>query len=190
MARMERSLLEPLVAQGLSVRAIAAELGISDASVRHLLARYGLATARSRALARTAAGRRSGAASFDAECPVHGLTRFVRRGDGGARCLRCRSEAVVARRRRVKALLVEAGGGCCAICAYDRTPGALQFHHVEPGEKSFAIAHRGVSRSLAAALREAEKCVLLCANCHAEVEAGIATLPPPAADHRGCDGPG
>jgi hypothetical protein len=84
----------------------------------------------------------------------------------------------VKRRRHVKAVLIEEAGGRCVLCGYDRSPAALQFHHVEPGAKAFAIAHRGVARSLAAARAEARKCVLLCANCHAEVEAGTATLGP------------
>jgi hypothetical protein len=44
-------------------------------------------------------------------------------------------------------------------------------------EKSFALSRDGVTRSLAAARAEARKCVLLCSNCHAEVEAGAAHLP-------------
>jgi hypothetical protein len=39
-----------------------------------------------------------------------------------------------------------------------------------------------VTRALAKAREEAAKCVLLCANCHAEVEAGIAQLPLRSAD--------
>jgi ferredoxin len=37
---------------------------------------------------------------------------------------------------------------------------------------------QGVSRSLAVARTEMAKCALLCANCHAEVESGLVTLPP------------
>jgi hypothetical protein len=33
-----------------------------------------------------------------------------------------------------------------------------------------------VARSLERCREEARKCVLLCANCHAEVEGGIATV--------------
>jgi hypothetical protein len=111
-------------------------------------------------------------------CTQHGATTFIRKADGGFRCRQCRSEAVVKRRRHVKAVLIEEAGGRCVLCGYDRSPAALQFHHVEPGAKAFAIAQRGVTRSLAAARAEARKCVLLCANCHAEVEAGTATLGP------------
>jgi hypothetical protein len=76
----------------------------------------------------------------------------------------------------VKALLIEEAGGCCLLCGYDRYPGALQFHHLDPNEKSFGLGLRGVARSLERCREEARKCALLCANCHAEVEAGIATL--------------
>jgi hypothetical protein len=47
-----------------------------------------------------------------------------------------------------------------------------------PAEKSFSLSHRGVARSLEKARAEAKKCALLCANCHAEVEAGLIKLAP------------
>lgn len=93
------------------------------------------------------------------------------------RCLKCRAEAVVARRRSVKATLVAEAGGGCALCGYSRSMAALQFHHLDAAAKEFHISHRGVTRSIAAARAEARKCVLLCANCHAEVGAGVATIP-------------
>ena len=183
---LDRDRLATLVAAGRSIRGIAAELGVSYATVQHWLKRYGLRTARAQRLASTALARAEGyAARFVARCPKHGVTVFVRRREGGARCLRCRSEAVVSRRRRVKASLVDAAGGRCVLCGYDRSPAALQFHHVDPETKAFGIADLGVARSLDAALAEARKCVLLCANCHAEVEAGLATLPPAPADNPG-----
>jgi hypothetical protein len=81
------------------------------------------------------------------------------------------------RRRRVKALLVAEAGGCCVLCGYGDNPGALQFHHVDPAAKAFALGHAGVTRSLAKARAEAAKCALLCATCHAEVELGVKRLP-------------
>lgn len=35
-----------------------------------------------------------------------------------------------------------------------------------------------VGRSLAAFREEAKKCVLVCANCHGEIEAGLIDSPP------------
>jgi hypothetical protein len=53
---------------------------------------------------------------------------------------------------------------------------ALQFHHLDPARKSFALSRNGVTRSLAELRAEAAKCVVLCANCHAEVEVGYSTI--------------
>jgi transposase len=183
---LDRDRLEALVRAGRPVRGIADDLGVSYATVQYWLKRYGLKTARAERLAASAPARADAAVPrFLATCPKHGITVFVRRADGGTRCLQCRSEAVASRRRRVKAALVAAAGGRCELCGYDRSPVALQFHHVEPEHKEFGIADFGVARSLEAALAEARKCVLLCANCHAEVEAGLATLPPTPADNPG-----
>jgi hypothetical protein len=54
---------------------------------------------------------------------------------------------------------------------------ALQFHHLDPERKAFSLAATGVTRSLALARAEAAKCALLCANCYAEVEAGVVAVP-------------
>jgi hypothetical protein len=77
----------------------------------------------------------------------------------------------------MKAQLVEEAGGRCCICGYDRYVGALEFHHLDPGQKRHDVSKYGVTLSLAAARDEASKCVLLCSNCHAEVERGVSTLP-------------
>ena len=61
--------------------------------------------------------------------------------------------------------------------ALDRFIGALEFHHLDPEAKRFGLGTRGLTRSLAAARDEAGKCVLVCSNCHAEVEDGMAVIP-------------
>jgi hypothetical protein len=101
---------------------------------------------------------------------------FVWRVEGGWRCLKCRSEAVSRRRRKVKDTLVAEAGGACQLCGYSRCVAALEFHHLDPALKAFAVGERGLSRSLAAAREEAGKCLLVCSNCHAELEAGIRRL--------------
>jgi hypothetical protein len=93
------------------------------------------------------------------------------------RCARCIVDAVSDRRRRVKEILVDEAGGECASCGYRACIGVLQFHHVDPATKRFHLGREGVSRSLEAARAEARKCVLLCANCHVEVELGVRVLP-------------
>ena len=175
---IDREALRELVDAGLSTRAAAERLGVSQATVRHWLSKHGLETVRAKRR-RSIDASLVAAADGDAagECPRHGPVVFRRRSDGAWRCLKCRAEAVVARRRAVKAMLVADAGGACVLCGYSRTMEALQFHHRDPATKEFHIAHRGAARSIAKARAEAEKCILLCANCHAEVEAGIATIP-------------
>lgn len=77
----------------------------------------------------------------------------------------------------MKEILVAEAGGRCVLCGYDRYFGALRFHHVDPAEKAFSLSDKGIARSIAAARREAEKCVLVRGNCHAEVECGLASIP-------------
>jgi transposase len=166
-----RERLEELVEAGLSVRAIGERVGVSYATVQHWLKKYGLKTRRA------AEPRSPEARTIERECPVHGLTAFVKYSRlDYHRCEQCRKERVVARRRQIKALLVAEAGGRCVLCGYDRHVGALQFHHLDPATKAFGLGLRGVARSLERCRAEARKCVLLCANCHAEVEAGIAAV--------------
>ena len=66
------------------------------------------------------------------------------------------------------------------ICGYDRCIINLVFHHVDPAEKSFGLS-MATTKALAAYREEATKCVLLCANCHGEVEAGLVHSPPAGA---------
>jgi transposase len=174
---LARDALEPLVEAGLSVRAIAAKLDVSGATVRHWLGVYGLQTRRAtkRHAVRVTLRVQEGRATAD--CPVHGATTFVGGADDGWRCIACRSERVSERRRTVKATLVAEAGGACALCGYDRCVRALGFHHLEPATKEFGLAFGGMSRSIAHARAEARKCVLLCSNCHMEVEAGLTAVP-------------
>ena len=110
-------------------------------------------------------------------CATHGETEFVLEGRGYYRCKRCRQQRVIDWRRRARVKLVAEAGGACMLCGYDRYIGALHFHHIDPSQKEFAVSGRGFTRSIQKMREEAAKCVLLCSNCHAEVEAEIATLP-------------
>jgi transposase-like protein len=172
---IDRELLAEIVACDLPVRDMADVLGRSPTTIRHWLGKHSLETTR---MMRERLGRAAldaGLEIADLPCPRHGMTRHVRR-QGGFRCTRCRSQHVADKRRRIKRQLVDEAGGCCVLCGYARSVAALQFHHVDPAEKRFGVSQEGVARSLASARQEARKCVLLCANCHAEVENGVVQL--------------
>jgi hypothetical protein len=53
----------------------------------------------------------------------------------------------------------------------------LQFHHIDRATKAFSVAQFGLTRAPHRSREEARKCVLLCANCHAEIEGGVVQLP-------------
>jgi transposase len=169
---LTRAELEPLVEAGMSASQIADAVDLSKTTVRHWLREHGLKTQ----WAERRRGSNDRQERMLLRCPKHGITTFRLRSEGGYRCARCRSEAVARRRRKVKRLLVDEAGGRCHVCGYSRCIAALEFHHLVPAEKSFSLSHRGVARSIAKARAEASKCVLLCANCHAEVEAGLVSL--------------
>jgi transposase len=169
---IDKHQLVDLVEGGLSLQEMAERLDRSVTVVRYWIARYEIK--RERCRRRTIPG---GAKRVSMSCQRHGLTKFVLEGRGSYRCMRCRAEASARRRRRVKQILVEEAGGRCMICGYARCQRALQFHHLDPATKRFHLGHRGHSRSIARSRAEVRKCALLCANCHAEVEAGLIEMP-------------
>lgn len=171
---IEREQLVALVEEGLSIRQIAARREVSATTVRHWLQRHELKTQPARYSRRDA----TKPLEILRECSSHGWGPFVRVGGPGRyRCARCNTEAVSERRRRVKEILVVEAGGRCAACGFDAYVGALQFHHRDPATKAFEVSRQGITRSLDRLRAEAKKCVLLCANCHAMVEAGLLDLP-------------
>lgn len=99
-------------------------------------------------------------------CKIHGNTAHSVRKDGGSRCRKCQVISVTKRRRKVKRSLVQEAGGKCTKCGYSKSVAALHFHHKK--EKSFGISASGFTRGIDILRKEIKKCVLLCANCHAE----------------------
>ena len=59
-------------------------------------------------------------------------------------------------------------GGACQKCGYNKCEDALCFHHRDPSQKKFTLSTSSVAHSWEDFLKEAEKCDLLCANCHLE----------------------
>jgi transposase len=175
-----RDTLEALVEEGLSIAQIAERVGRSKGTVRHWLQRYGLKTQNGRGRGRSEAVRsalEAGQREVLVSCARHGEASHVIDGRGYYRCRRCRAEAVSRRRRKVKTTLVQEAGGACCLCGYAENMRALHFHHLEPAEKRFELNAKGVALAIETLRVEARKCVLLCSNCHAEVEDGLVSVP-------------
>jgi hypothetical protein len=169
----DRALLEELAGRGTTLLEIAAALDRSIATVRYWLRKWSIARPDCR---RSDIDPATAPLLADRACPRHGLVSFRLDARGTYRSKLCRQEQVAQRRRRVKQMLVDEAGGRCRLCGYDRCVAALQFHHVDPAEKLFGLGSKGVTRGIEFAREEARKCVLLCANCHAEVEGGFVRL--------------
>ena len=87
------------------------------------------------------------------------------------------ADSVGKRRTRLKKMAVEIAGGKCQICGYKKCLKALDFHHLNPKQRSFSLDVRGLTKSWNTIVDEIHKCVLVCANCHREIHAGVSKLP-------------
>lgn len=78
-------------------------------------------------------------------------------------------------RKKNKLKLIKIHGGKCVICGYDRYDKALEFHHIDKSNKKDRISN--ITRHFLAAVEESKKCILVCSNCHREIEGGITEIP-------------
>lgn len=80
------------------------------------------------------------------------------------------SKVVDAYKLRVGCQNKSCNSGALAACVLD-------FHHKDPSSKEFGVSgSRQGSHSLCSTVSEIRKCVLLCANCHRLVHAGLLDL--------------
>jgi hypothetical protein len=88
------------------------------------------------------------------------------------------SEKVKTWRRRTKSRIVEAMGGACCICGYNKCTSALALHHLDPSKKDFALSSlRANPKRWQTVVAELEKCILVCHNCHNEIHEGMTSIP-------------
>jgi len=108
-------------------------------------------------------------------CPIC-QQKFLNKQINRQYCYNCIPEGLVdnerqkAKQRAFKHYLVEYKGGKCEICGYNKCEGALEFHHKNPQEKDIEISKWNFNYNLDINmfLKEVDKCMLLCANCHRE----------------------
>lgn len=84
------------------------------------------------------------------------------------KCKACHRVRKGGRRPIRKSQLVKLMGGSCCRCGYNENLNRLHFHHVCPNQKE----HDDIpTLSLEEALKEADKCALLCFDCHMDYHA-------------------
>ena len=69
----------------------------------------------------------------------------------------------IAARKKAAAFLLKLKAKPCHDCKKKYPPCVMDFHHLKPSDKTYNIAKL---TSIALILKEAAKCILLCANCH------------------------
>jgi len=71
-------------------------------------------------------------------------------------------------------MAVEYKGGKCEVCGYSRCIDALEFHHKDLADKKFGVSEKGYTRSWKDVMKELDKCMIVCANCHRELHSRLA----------------
>lgn len=82
-------------------------------------------------------------------------------------------KAVQKRRKAVREMAIKYKGAKCSRCGYDKCQEALEFHHLDSNGKDFGISDKGHTRSWNTIMKELDKCILLCANCHREIHSKL-----------------
>ncbi len=85
-------------------------------------------------------------------------------------CRACMKDRVNIRARKNKEIAINLLGGKCSKCGYNKCPAALDFHHLDRSSKEVGISNI-LTRSMDRIKDELKKCIILCANCHRELEA-------------------
>lgn len=88
------------------------------------------------------------------------------------------SEKVKRWRKRCKERIIEAMGGSCCCCGYNKCMWALALHHLNPDEKEMTLSSiRANPKNWNIIVKELRKCILVCHNCHSEIHAGERLIP-------------
>ena len=86
-------------------------------------------------------------------------------------CDKCKHYEPPQKRKRMAITTYKLEHGC-QNCGYNKCADALQLHHKDPKTKTDALSRMVMQGySLDRIMQEANKCIVLCANCHAELHA-------------------
>ena len=156
---MDKSTLSEMIDRGMGSGQIARLTGKSPSTIKYWLKKYDLRT------------RRMPAKCL--ECGEDNPDNFY--GHQKSQCKKCFNVYVYKRSKEIRRIVIDEHGGKCSVCGYNKYIGALEFHHTDSSKKDKMFMNSS-AWSLERLRKETETCIVLCANCHREVEAGI-TIP-------------
>ena len=79
-------------------------------------------------------------------------------------CSKCANKIIKIAKKKI---LIEQLGNRCEKCGYNKCQSALDFHHLDPAIKEYAIGE--INTNFEKLLQEIKKCKLLCNRCHREL---------------------
>ena len=76
-------------------------------------------------------------------------------------------------RNRSKNIIHELKSGGCVRCGFNEHPNCLDFHHIDQNSKEVNLSVKAIADKWGRKriLIEAEKCIVVCANCHRLIHA-------------------
>lgn len=168
---MNQNELTEMVSSGLSIAQISEKTNKSKGSIRFWLDKFNLKTA-----GRAGSPKFTPAPSGFKNCtdckqckPVSEFSiRKDRPGKPFSKCKKCIAKDAYNKSKRIRKTLVQSMGGTCSRCNGKFHYSQYEFHHVEPEHKDFTISNRKFA-ALGTILKELEKCVLVCSNCHTTI---------------------
>lgn len=92
-------------------------------------------------------------------------------GNPQSYCKFCFNNIIISSQKDKKTYAIKLKGGKCICCGYNKCITALEFHHLDPSKKDSSI--RFTCSSKERIKKELSFCILVCANCHREIHAGI-----------------
>ncbi len=172
---MKKEILETLINEGKSLNQVSKDTGKSLTTVRYWVKKYEIPfkTKNFSSQGIKEYGETKTCPKCKNNCDINDF--YNRRGKigGSVYCKKCTTIQVVERTKKLKQDMVNYKGGCCQICGYDKYIGALDFHHLNPDEKDFTIAHIRQYKFDDLIKNELDKCLLVCSNCHREIHGGL-----------------
>lgn len=148
-SNISKEQLEHLINKQLSTRKIAKELKCSPMTVKNRLKEYNLKT-----------GLQQKYCSISCRSKIKNTSRNFKKD----------YKSFKLRYKNRKLFFISQKGGKCQICGYNKNLAVLSFHHRENTKKCFSLSASAFSSKPINILQiEADKCDLLCSNCHLEL---------------------
>jgi predicted transcriptional regulator len=175
---IDRAVVEDLIKQHCSTREIATKFNCSQCAIKCRLKEWKLKTnpkwtiARKNIRIEIEDGYKT--CSKCKQKKELNSSNFYMRKDGRFHywCKRCNNFISHNRQKKMKRDAVAYKGGKCYICGYSKYVGSMDFHHVDPTRKDFAISSlRSYTWSIIQ--QELDKCILVCKNCHGEIHGKV-----------------